>query len=182
MGQRCLRRPCRLYTLAEVVGRRPGPLLQGADTDPATVAKIGEHLRRREAFRDVEIVNYAKDGRRYWVSIDIQPVFDAEGRLLRYFAIERDISERKAAESALSANHDFVTKVIESLPGVFYLIDQESVSFSGTGTSNASPVAAQSRWQKANPLDLFAGNERQTIADAIHRVYAEERPTPKPHW
>ena len=161
------------YTLAEVVGCRPGPLLQGADTDPATVAKIGEHLRRREAFRDVEVVNYAKDGRRYWVSIDIQPVFDAEGRLLRYFAIERDISERKAAESALSANHDFVTKVIESLPGVFYLIDQESRFVLWNRNFERVTGRSAESMAKANPLDLFAGNERQTIADAIRRVYAE---------
>ena len=160
------------YTPDEVRGRRPGPLLQGPDTDPATVAQIGDFLRRREAFRDVEIVNYAKDGRRYWVAIDIQPVFDGNGKLQRFFAIERDISERKASEAALSANHDFVTTIIDSLPGIFYLINPEGRFV--LWNRNFERVAGRSpeEMAKTHPLDLFADDEKQTIARAIERVFA----------
>jgi signal transduction histidine kinase/DNA-binding response OmpR family regulator/HPt (histidine-containing phosphotransfer) domain-containing protein len=49
----------------------------------------------------VEIVNQAKDGRRYWLSIDAQPIRDRDGRLTNFIAIESDITERKLAEEEL---------------------------------------------------------------------------------
>jgi PAS domain S-box-containing protein len=84
----------------EVVGKVPGPLLQGPDTDRAEVARIGRLVREGCSFQS-EIVNYAKDGRRYWVSIDAQALHDAQGRLTNFIAIEADITARRDAEQAL---------------------------------------------------------------------------------
>lgn len=47
------------YTLEEVRGKIPGKLLQGPETDPATVARIREKLQGKEPFVE-EILNYAK--------------------------------------------------------------------------------------------------------------------------
>jgi PAS domain S-box-containing protein len=85
------------WTLDEVKGKKPGDFLQGPQTDPETVAMIRRNLDRREGFR-AEILNYSKDGRRYWVEIEIQPMFDDEGGLSGYIAVESDISDRRAAE------------------------------------------------------------------------------------
>jgi PAS domain S-box-containing protein len=89
------------YALDEVVGRKPGAVLQGPDTDPATVARIREQLARGEGFT-AEIVNYAKDGRKYWLAIEAQPVRDAAGTVTNFIAIESDVTARKAAQHELS--------------------------------------------------------------------------------
>ncbi len=88
------------YTQAEAAGRRPGELLYGPDTDPATIAFMREHLRRGDGFA-AEVLNYAKDKRTLWLRIDVQPIRDAFGVLTNYIAIENDITSRKHDEEKL---------------------------------------------------------------------------------
>lgn len=90
---------CRLteYTLTEVQGRKPGEFLQGSETDPKVVARMRERLQRREGF-DVEVLNYTKSGRKYWVAIEARPVFNDLGAVSGYVALETDVTLRKQAE------------------------------------------------------------------------------------
>lgn len=87
------------YSFTEAVGRSPGKLLQGADTDPAEVARIAAALRSRQRVA-AELVNYAKDGRRYWVGMKIEPLFDANDEFEGFMAIEADITERHEEREA----------------------------------------------------------------------------------
>ena len=88
------------YEPSEVVGKTPGSFLQGPETDPETVAFIRDRLNAGEAFR-AEIVNYGKGGLLYWLSMEVQPIRDDEGRLTHFMAIEADVTERKRSERAL---------------------------------------------------------------------------------
>lgn len=82
------------YSLEEARGKKPGPLLQGKDTDPETVRNIRYHLDRQEPFY-TEILNYHKNGTPYWVSLSIAPVFDDRGRVVRFISVEADITRSK---------------------------------------------------------------------------------------
>lgn len=82
------------YSLEESRGKKPGPMLQGEGTDPATVKKIREHLDRKEPFY-TEILNYHKNGTPYWVSLSIAPVFDERGQVERFISVEADITQSK---------------------------------------------------------------------------------------
>jgi methyl-accepting chemotaxis protein len=82
------------YSAAEVLGRSPGTVLQGAHTDRATVDRIRQKLDRGEAFYD-EILNYTKDGQPYWISLAINPVFGDDGRVERFISIQANINETK---------------------------------------------------------------------------------------
>ncbi|MBI1312107.1 response regulator [bacterium] len=88
------------YSLEELIGRKPGHLLQGKDTDRATAAAIRRHLRRREHFV-AEILNYTKEGHPYWVSLEVEPVFDEAGQLQCFIGTHVDVTERKENEQAL---------------------------------------------------------------------------------
>lgn len=86
------------HTLEDVLGHKPGELLQGPDTNAETVAFMRVAFARREAF-DVDIVNYSKDGQRYWVHIACNPLLDEAGALQGFMAIQVDITrEREDAE------------------------------------------------------------------------------------
>ncbi len=161
------------YTLSEARGHTPGKLLQGPDTDMAVVAGIGECLRASRGCRDVELINYAKDGRKYWIAIDIEPILGADGKVERFIAIERDVTERKEAEAALNANHEFTSKIIESLPGIFYLIDQDG--HFALWNKNFELVSGRDAeaMLRLHPLELFAGDDRALIAAAIDRVFED---------
>ena len=88
------------YTSEEVRGRKPGHLLRGPETDPATVAYMRERISKGEGY-SVELVNYTKEGRKYWLAIEVQPIYDGQGRVANFMAIQSDITDRKAAEAEL---------------------------------------------------------------------------------
>jgi PAS domain S-box-containing protein len=102
---------------AEAMGKKPGALLQGPRTDPAVIARMREQLDAGQPFRGV-LRNYNKDGREYWLDLDIQPLRDAKGALTGFMAIETDVTELKDREARLSeasalqsANEAFLTHV-----------------------------------------------------------------------
>lgn len=87
------------YTSAEVLGQTPR-LLQGRNTDPAELRRIGTALRSWSPIRS-ELLNYTKAGTEYWVEMDIVPVADEKGWYSHWVAVERDITERKLAQIKL---------------------------------------------------------------------------------
>lgn len=82
------------YSFEEVRGRKPGDVLQGPHTDPATVQRIRDNLRSRKPFYE-EILNYTKAGEPYWISLAINPVFNGKGYLERFVSIQANINETK---------------------------------------------------------------------------------------
>lgn len=100
------------FTLAEVYGHKPGRMLQGENTSMETRRIIREHLNRQESVA-VEILNYAKDGKEYWLDLNINPVFDDDGDLEFYIAVERDITVKKEAELALQLALDQLEEIQE---------------------------------------------------------------------
>lgn len=86
------------WTLDEVRGRNPRSFLHGPRTSLTASSRLGALLRRGEPVHDFEMLNYKKSGETYWVSMNIQPIVDAQGRVAEYVAIETDITQRKRAE------------------------------------------------------------------------------------
>ncbi len=82
------------YRREEVIGKSPGSVLQGRHTDAATVKRIRDKLHRGEAFYE-EILNYSKDQAPYWISLAINPVRDASGRVVRFVSVQANVTETK---------------------------------------------------------------------------------------
>ncbi|HEY8938003.1 MAG TPA: PAS domain S-box protein [Cyclobacteriaceae bacterium] len=102
------------YTPDEVVGKKPGSLLQGKESDPLAIALLREKIRSREPF-SIEIVNYTKSGKKYWVHINGQPIFNTEGEAIKFFAIETDITQRKLSEIKILEQNTRLTAIAENL-------------------------------------------------------------------
>jgi diguanylate cyclase (GGDEF)-like protein/PAS domain S-box-containing protein len=68
-------------------------------------------LEARKPFRDFEYVRIGDDGRRHYVSLSGEPVFDAAGEFRGYRGVGKNITERKNAEEKLEqlAQFDAVT-------------------------------------------------------------------------
>lgn len=84
------------YTADEVLGRNCR-FLQGPDTDAGTVTELRDALAAHKAVA-VDILNYKKDGTRFWNGLFIGPVFDKQGELLYFFASQLDITSRRISE------------------------------------------------------------------------------------
>jgi diguanylate cyclase (GGDEF)-like protein/PAS domain S-box-containing protein len=87
------------YSKAEVYGKTPR-LLQGAKTSQKTRNDIKVALNQRQPLRE-QIINYAKDGREYWLDMNIAPLKNSFGEITYFAAIERDITEQKQYEQQL---------------------------------------------------------------------------------
>jgi PAS domain S-box-containing protein len=101
------------FSLEEIQGKTPGSLLQGPETDPAIVAYMHRQLTKGEGFK-VEIINYNKAGRKYWLASEIQPIRDEAGRIINFMAIQSDITERKTSENLLIQTSALQRAMLES--------------------------------------------------------------------
>lgn len=90
------------YALAEMLGRTPGSLLQGPETDPTTVSFIRERLQQQKPFSAI-ILNYKKSGKKLWLSMEITPICDETGKLTQYVAIQQNITYRKEVDASQAA-------------------------------------------------------------------------------
>ena len=107
------------YTLEEVMGRRPGEFLQGPATDPNTRQFMRSQIQQGLGF-SVEIVNYTKTGRKYWLAIEAQPIHDADGTLRNFIAVESDITERRQLLEATRQAEEKYRKIFEnSVLGIY---------------------------------------------------------------
>ncbi|WP_087017279.1 response regulator [Thaumasiovibrio subtropicus] len=87
------------YELAESVDKKPGALLQGKETDLHSIQQLSDAIRAQKPV-SLEILNYHKNGTPYWIDLSINPIFK-EGKLEKFVAVERDITERKSLQRAL---------------------------------------------------------------------------------
>jgi PAS domain S-box-containing protein len=95
------------YTQAELIGRNCR-MLQGPETDRATIARIRSRLAALEDVHE-EIFNYRKNGSGYWNALYISPVLDETGRLLYYFGSQIDVTSRREAEAVLQQSQRMET-------------------------------------------------------------------------
>ena len=110
------------YGADEVKGRKPGQFLQGPGTGHAAREMMAEALRHGRGFK-TELLNYAKDGREYWLDIEVQPILGVDGLVERFMAVELDITERKRNEMALRSAEAFLHSLVENVPVMLMVKD-----------------------------------------------------------
>jgi PAS domain S-box-containing protein len=81
------------YDLSEIAGRNCR-FLQGPETDPATVGRLREAIAEARPIA-LEILNYRKDGTRFWNALIVSPVRDPAGNVLHFFATQTDVTQRR---------------------------------------------------------------------------------------
>ncbi|MCZ8089610.1 MAG: PAS domain S-box protein [Flavobacterium sp.] len=85
------------YQIEEILGKKPGHLLQGEETNPDTVNYMKDAIAKGLPF-NCEVVNYSKHGKKYWVSIQGQALYNKNGEIVKYFAIEENVTKKKELE------------------------------------------------------------------------------------
>lgn len=84
------------YTSEEVIGKTPR-ILQGPNSDKKALKELSKALRNWET-HEIETINYKKNGEEFWINFKVTPVADESGWYTHWFAIERDVTERKNKE------------------------------------------------------------------------------------
>jgi len=88
------------YAFEEAIGKRPAEILQFDGTNIFTKNFIREQLKEKGAVQ-CEIQNKAKDGRLYWIEMDVQQLLNKQNEIIGFAAIQTDVTERKKLENNL---------------------------------------------------------------------------------
>jgi PAS domain S-box-containing protein len=85
------------YSYEEALGKS-AHLLEGKNTDPLELDKKRQALEQGKPYVG-ELLSYTKKGTEFWVDINIFPLLDAEGNIVQFAAVQRDITDRKEAQA-----------------------------------------------------------------------------------
>ena len=99
------------YTAAEAVGLSPR-ILQGPGTSRATRDNVRAALGAGRPVHE-KILNFGKSGAPYWLDMHIVPLFDIQGKITHFAAIERDVTldKRRLDELEHLADRDTLTGI-----------------------------------------------------------------------
>ncbi len=107
------------FTLQEIRGRKPGELLQGPGTDPATIGLIRAAVAQGEPIT-VKLLNYTRDRRPYEVQAEIKPIDGADGTVTGFMAVQTDITEQSERARELQRLYAQLHALTELVPGGLY--------------------------------------------------------------
>lgn len=77
------------YSLGEAIGRIPGKILQGPESNQEAIERIRKSIQQRVPLRE-QLVNYRKNGEPYVCKLVIHPIFDRNQELTNFIAFEVD--------------------------------------------------------------------------------------------
>jgi len=85
------------YSAQELIGQTPR-MLHGPKTDRRQLDALKQALKNEQPFYG-ELINYTKYCKTYWIDLHIAPLRNDQGVVTHFVAVQRDISQRKQAES-----------------------------------------------------------------------------------
>ncbi len=102
------------YEMEEVVGKSPAEILHGPETNKVTIHYLKKQIIKKLPF-DAELINYRKDGSKYWVRIKGQPIYDEKGVMTGFFALEEDITKEKESDKQIREFESRFRKALEQV-------------------------------------------------------------------
>ena len=166
------------YTLEEVRGKSPS-LLQGPETDQRTVARMRRALHAGKEVRE-EILNYTRDGKSYWLHIEIFPHKKPDGELIGFMALETEITARRKREEALqnfrsAVEHSPVSILITNAEGLIEYVNPDFEKASGYSFQEVQGQSTSILKSQLNDDSFFRKMWHQIASGRIWRGVFQNR-------
>jgi PAS domain S-box-containing protein len=146
------------YTAAEVIGQHFSRFYTEEDRAINLPARALQIAVSEGKFED-EGWRLRKDGRRFWASVVIDPMWDNEGKLIGFAKITRDITERKKAAEALHASEEQFRLLVQGVTDyAIYML---------------SPEGTISSWN-AGAVRIKGYQHAEAMGTHFSRFYTEE--------
>src|SRR6266704_1109503 len=113
------------YRPEEILGRHFSRFYQAEDVAQGKPEWDLERAAREGQFED-EGWRVRKDGSRFWVNVVITPIRDAQGVLMGFAKVTKDLTERRRAEAELRRQKSFIEQLINSSTDGILAFDRES--------------------------------------------------------
>ncbi|WP_455202430.1 nitrogen fixation negative regulator NifL [Kaarinaea lacus] len=109
------------YEAEEVIGCNES-LLSDRVTPPLVYETMWGRLLQKQPWNGV-LVNRRKDGQRYLANLTIAPVVNAEGEIIHYLGIHRDVTDFYRLQQELENQKSLIESVVDSAPVIIVLLD-----------------------------------------------------------
>jgi PAS domain S-box-containing protein len=165
------------FTRRELLGKKPGVVLQGIDSDPACIERISKRLKKHLPVSEV-IRNYKKDGSSFWINMDIAPVFKKD-KLENFIGVGVDVTELVSAresekiKNALEHRQKMFNAIAKNFPdGIIGVLDQK-LHFIFAGGSEISRLdLTVDDFIGNNIFNHIAGKNNDTAASFLKTAQA----------
>jgi diguanylate cyclase (GGDEF)-like protein/PAS domain S-box-containing protein len=150
------------FTLQQALGRKPSDLLQTSRTDESTIARIRNAMNAREAVQ-AKLLNRARDGREFWIHVDIQPILNGAGIPSGFIAVERDATAEVLLSDRLRALHETMPAGMIEQDGSGAIIDANLKAQEVFGLAQEQLVGrflVDQRWRTVHEdMSVYPGDE-----------------------
>jgi PAS domain S-box-containing protein len=113
----------------------------------------------------------------HYVWVTYEPEFDEVGQVAGFVTTVLDITDRKLAEERILIEERFSDVLVNSLPGVFYLINDRGQFLRWNKSLEEVTEYSGEEISKMSPLDFFGGADKQLIAERIQKVFRDGEAT-----
>ncbi|GCC50484.1 hypothetical protein SanaruYs_06990 [Chryseotalea sanaruensis] len=151
------------YTLQEVIGKTPR-FLQGLETDREALARINIAISRGESCTE-EVLNYTKSGKKFWLKMNINPVFNEYNKIHKFVAVETDITVQKEYQIEIISIALELSNLIENANAVIIGVDENGLV--NEWNKQATVVTGYTNHELIGKkiTDFVVGSARQAIVE-----------------
>jgi len=136
-----------------------------------TEERLRQHFKERLPTFGIELRLKAKSGEYRWILARGKVVErDAAGKMIRMAGTHSDISDRKKADEALRREKYFSDAIIDGMPGLFYVLDEQSRLVRWNKRLESTTGYEPDEIREMHPADFFAEEEKEHIARKFQEV------------
>ncbi|MEE9496325.1 MAG: PAS domain S-box protein, partial [Desulfobacterales bacterium] len=114
------------YSIEEVKGQNPR-ILKSGKVSQSTYSNLWETITSGKIWKG-ELINKTKSGEEIWESASISPIFNGNGKITHFVAVEEDITDRKEAEDAIRESEERLSNILKTTNEGFWLIDTDDIT------------------------------------------------------
>jgi PAS domain S-box-containing protein len=159
------------YTDKEIIGL-PGEVLFTPEDRARGEAQKELAAAAREGAAQDERWHLRKDETRFFASGMVRPIHDAAGKMRGYIKVARDFTERRIADQKIVREKEFSDTLIDSLPGIFYLFDQQGRNLRWNENFERWTGYSEREIKSMHPVDFFAGEDKPVIGKKIGEAFS----------
>lgn len=111
------------------------------------------------------------DGKTVWLETKYKSLAGLNGSAAGIHAVSRDITDRKRAEETLKREKVLLDTLIESVPGLFYVLDQTGHYLRWNESLQELLGLTTREMRESQVLTLIHGNDREMVASKMMDVF-----------
>ena len=160
------------YAKTEILGRSYF-LFYGAEADPRLINEIRHTIRKGKIFHG-ELLSFKKNGKKYWNSLRIAPVYNSSGMVTHYVGVQTDVTLLREKELEINEQREEllhvtrVGKLAEFVSSLAHEISQPLTAILSYAQAGQRQLAG--REPELQKILSYIIDDDQRVAEIIKRL------------